>query len=460
MRRAGLCTYSSTIRISFLGSTGEFKYTDSGSDSHVTYSVSGLNAGSSTTTPTNFLDLPTGSLTVSSGGTGTGTTGTVTLSNGDTLKLSGITGIGPLGWKVETISDGSGGTDVFLASVCYAAGTRILTPAGEKAVETLARDDLVFTVTGGHLIPRPVKWVGRRRIDLTAHPRPETVAPILIERDAFAPNIPARDLFVSPDHGILADGKLICARQLMNGTTIRQHHGWASVEYFHIELETHAILLAEGLPAESYLDTGNRAFFANAAQAIILHPDLTADADTPAREAGSCAPFVWDADAVRPVWEKLAARAAELGRPVPRHDTTNNPDLTVMANGRQLRPVHATGGRYHFVMPFGVTEVRLVSRAAAPTDASPWLEDRRRLGVYVERVVLRNENTMQDIPLDDPALEQGWWAAEHAGKELRRWTNGDAVLQLPFGGPAMLEITATNSGLAYCLDSEQPRKAA
>ena len=46
--------------------------------------------------------------------------------------------------------------------------------------------------------------------------------PVRIRRDAFAENMPHRDLLVSPDHAIFVDGKLICARQLMNGTTIRQ----------------------------------------------------------------------------------------------------------------------------------------------------------------------------------------------------------------------------------------------
>ena len=49
----------------------------------------------------------------------------------------------------------------------------------------------------------------------------------------------------------------------MNGSTIRREKGWSSVDYYHVELNEHAILLAEGLPAESYLDTGNRGFFAN-----------------------------------------------------------------------------------------------------------------------------------------------------------------------------------------------------
>ena len=219
-------------------------------------------------------------------------------------------------------------------------------PAGDAIVVGLEAEivqgDIVLTLAGDELSAQPVKWLGHRRIDLTAHPRPETVAPIRIQRDAFADNMPHRDLLVSPDHAIFVDGKLICARQLVNGTTIRQEHGWTSVDYYHVELDAHAILLAEGLPAESYLDTGNRGFFANSGAPLVLHPDLTDETDYPTREAGSCAPFVWDEASVRPVWQRLADRAAALGRPVPQRDTTTDAGLQLVAKGRTIKPIFAT----------------------------------------------------------------------------------------------------------------------
>ncbi len=81
--------------------------------------------------------------------------------------------------------------------------------------------------------------------------------------EAFAPGIPQRELFLSPDHAVAIDGVLIPIRYLVNGRTVlpvpRDH-----VHYFHVELARHDILLAENLPCESYLDTGNRADFENA----------------------------------------------------------------------------------------------------------------------------------------------------------------------------------------------------
>src|SRR6202034_833016 len=281
----------------------------------------------------------------------------------------------------------------------------------------------VLALSGGELNAHPVEWVGRRWIDLTAHPRPETVAPVRIQRGAFAEDMPHKDLLVSPDHAIFVDGKLICARQLINGTTIRQEKDWSSVEYFHVELDAHAILLAEGLPAESYLNTGNRGFFANSGEPLMLHPDLTDEADYPAREAVSCAPFVSDEAHVRPVWQRLADRVAALGEPMPQVETTGDAELRVVAKGRTLRPLHSENGLHIFVLPRGATAARLVSRASAPTDSRPWLDDRRSLGVYVERIVLRGASEVHEVPVDHPSLSQGWWAVERNGTVQRRWTN-------------------------------------
>ena len=420
----------------------------------ISENIVGLNVGSSITVPTNFIDL-SGSVTVLSGGTGTGTSGTVTLSNGDTFDLTGITN-GASGWHVEAVADATnGGTDVFLAT-CYAAGTRILTATGERAIESLLQGDVVLTLADGELKAQPVKWLGGRRIDLTAHPRPETVAPVRIERDAFADGMPHTDLLVSPDHAILVDGKLICARQLVNGTTIRQEKGWTSVDYYHVELDAHAILLAEGLPAESYIDTGNSGFFANSGAPMVLHPDLTDETDYPTREAGSCAPFVWDEASVRPVWQHLADRAAAIGRPVPQRATTTDAGLRLRCKRRGRRtyePVYSDSNLVIFMVPSGSPEVRLLSRAQSPTEARPWLDDRRHLGVRVMRIVLRGADELREIPLDHPDLTRGWWAVERDGQIMSRWTDGEAVLPLPATqGTVMLEIHLAGS-MTYVLDA-------
>jgi hypothetical protein len=367
---------------------------------------------------------------------------------------------------IDQVANISGTSSAFTvvedpSAICYAAGTRILTTIGEKLIESLTEGDIVFTMSGEELTAQPVKWVGRRRIDLMAHPRPRTVAPVRIRRHAFADNVPHRDLLVSPDHGIFIDGKMICARQLINGTTIWQERGWTSVEYFHVELDAHAMLFAEGLPAESYLNTGTRGFFANSDDPLLLHPDLTDETDCPTREAGSCVPFVWDEDSVRPVWRSLAERAEALGQPVPEPETTADPELRVVGNGQLVAPTSAENGLFVFVLPKGTTEVRLISRAGSLTDTRPWLNDHRCLGVYVERIVLRGASEMRLVPLDHPNLSQGWWAVERYGAVQRRWTDGDAVLPLPvLDGPVLLEIRASKGGMAYVTSAGEDRLVA
>jgi hypothetical protein len=98
-------------------------------------------------------------------------------------------------------------------------------------------------------------------------------------------------------------------------------------------------------------------------------------------------------------------------------------------------------GALTFVLPRGTTDLRLVSRAGSPTDTRPWLDDRRRLGVWVMRIVLRGVNDFCDMPVDHPDLSEGWWAVERNGVAMGRWTDGDAVLPLPvLGGAAVLEV--------------------
>ena len=328
-----------------------------------------------------------------------------------------------------------------IAAVCYARGTMIRTPDGELPVERLRAGKQVSTLVDGEEVARPVKWLGYRRINLTGHARPETVAPIRILRGAFADNTPHRDLVVSPDHAVFVDGKLICARQLVNGTTIRQETDWTAVDYYHVELDQHAILLAEGLPAESYIDTGNSSFFANSGEPLMLHPDLTDESAYPTREAGSCAAFVWDAESVQPIWQQLADRAATLGLPVPAQSTSTDAGLQLIAKGRTIKPIYGSAELAIFALPLGASEVRLVSRAARPTDARPWLEDRRTLGVRVARIVLRSADDVCEVPVDHPGLVDGWWAVERDGQAMSRWTDGKALVPLPaMRGNTLLEI--------------------
>jgi hypothetical protein len=198
-------------------------------------------------------------------------------------------------------ADANGGIDLV---TCFDAGTRIATPRGDVPVEDLRAGDLVQVHLGE--TAQPVVWVGRRHLDCRRHPTPRQAWPIRIRAGAFGAGHPYRDLWLSPDHAVYANDVLIPARHLVNGSTIEQIEV-DSIDYYHVELPRHDVLLANGLAAESFLDVnGNRGFFANGGTPVILHPDLTALA----WEANGCAPLVVTGprlDAVRDRLNHLAA---------------------------------------------------------------------------------------------------------------------------------------------------------
>jgi hypothetical protein len=155
--------------------------------------------------------------------------------------------------------------------VCYAEGTRILTARGEVPVEQLRAGDLVATLSGRGAPLVPVKWVGRRHVEAARLPHPESGYPVRFAAGSLGEGVPARDLRVSPEHHMWVDGRLVPAKLLVNGTTIRQDDV-ASVTYYGVECDAHEVLVAEGTPAESYLDCGNREHFDNAPVRALFQP--------------------------------------------------------------------------------------------------------------------------------------------------------------------------------------------
>ena len=168
---------------------------------------------------------------------------------------------------------------------CFVAGTRIATERGEVAVEDLTVGDRVQVVGG---IAQPTIWLGHRTVQCARHPQPERVWPVRIAAGAFGANRPYRDLWLSPDHAVFIGDVLIPVKRLINGTSIAQVPV-DEVTYYHVELPRHAVILAEGLPAESYLDTGDRSNFANGGGGpIALYPDFSSRI----WDAEGCAPLV------------------------------------------------------------------------------------------------------------------------------------------------------------------------
>ena len=144
------------------------------------------------------------------------------------------------------------------------------TDAGELAVEALKIGDKVVTASGAE---RPIKWIGRRSY-AGRFIRARNIFCRSVSRPArWTEDVPRRDLWISPHHAMYLEGVLIEARFLINGASIVQAKTVEQVEYFHIELETHDVVLAEGAPSESFVDDNSRGMFQNAHEFVALYRD-------------------------------------------------------------------------------------------------------------------------------------------------------------------------------------------
>jgi hypothetical protein len=254
------------------------------------YNVSAPSGGSQTITlySSNGTDL--GSVTVAGTSLAAGTvfqgqSGPLTVSeSGDNVTLGA-------------------GTSVF---TCFLAGTRILTPRGEVAIEDLQAGDLVVTANGEAMEIKDlaVNRTGTRFVD------PAQVMPVKISAGAFGDALPARDLYVSPDHSFYFDGVLVPAQLLINGSTIRQISRPGPIDYYHIELDPHALIIAEGVATESFLDTGVQ--WRRSAQRVV---NLLPNAE-PKTWEDACAPLVLSGpqlDAIRAALQERAVAIAGSG---------------------------------------------------------------------------------------------------------------------------------------------------
>ncbi len=197
-----------------------------------------------------------------------------------------------------TISYATAQTEIV---ACYARGTLISTGAGEVAVEDLAIGDRVTTASGAL---RAIKWIGKRAYGGRFVIGRRDILPIRIKAGALDENIPRRDLSVSPHHAMYFDGVLIEARDLVNDVSIVQAVRIDEVEYFHIELDTHDIIVAEGALSETFVDDHSRGMFHNVHEYRALYPTAT-----PPVRVSYCAPRLREGYEVEAVRRRIALRA-------------------------------------------------------------------------------------------------------------------------------------------------------
>ncbi|MCJ2044418.1 Hint domain-containing protein [Methylobacterium sp. J-078] len=310
------------------------------------------------------------------------------------------------------------GTTVTLSTVpCFVAGTLIQTNRGLTLVEKLSISDKVLNSSGQ---ARAIHWIGTRHIDCIHHPRPEAVWPIRVRAHAFGQGRPTRDLLLSPDHSVcvtVLDEVLIPIKHLLNDATVIQVPT-EKVTYWHVELDSHDILLAEGLPAESFLDTGVRADFENGADHMTLHPDFS-----PLTLADFCRPLVQEGPIVDAVRLRLLARASELGWTL-----TGEDDLHAVVDGAVVYPKRG-GTAARFAIPAGAQEIRLVSRSFVPERVHVGAGDGRRLGVPVRGLAVEDgAGETRSLPIGSEALNQGFSFVQGGSDRPWRWTTGEAIV--------------------------------
>jgi hypothetical protein len=184
------------------------------------------------------------------------------------------TEIGPVNFP------GGAYTVIPLTVFCFLAGTQIRTPSGEIAVEDLRIGDQLTTAEGAAV---PVKWIGRQTVSTRFGPA-ERLMPVRFAAGSLGEGLPHEPLTVTADHGMLVEGVICHAGALVNGTTITRvplAEMGETYTVYHIETEAHEIILANGAPAETFIDNVSRRAFDNFAEFEALYGDVPEMAELP-----------------------------------------------------------------------------------------------------------------------------------------------------------------------------------
>jgi hypothetical protein len=316
------------------------------------------------------------------------------------------------------------------AAPCFARGTGILTPLGYVSVENLKPGDPVVTVAGS---VRAVRWVGRRSIDIAAHGRPDSVRPVRILPGAIADGVPARVVTLSPDHALLLRGHLVPIKLLVNGAAIVRDSACQAVTYLHVELDRHDILLAENLPVESYLDTGNRAMFESARGAAHRAPVFGRGRQW---NRFAYADLCLAGPVLREIRQSLQARVLKMG--FLRRTLT---EVAVWAGGQKINRCGGSVTRPVFALPHPAPLVSIRSPRFVPAEVYEGDEDDyRHLGVAIREIRLgRQKFAPRELAVSG--------FHPRGAHDTADWTDGNGVIALPAGASRIrLDIAALPQG--------------
>jgi hypothetical protein len=157
--------------------------------------------------------------------------------------------------------EGSGTLSHTLNSItlCYLKGTQILTDKGYLPIEQLSEGDLV--VSFGDIIDNeevqfysqpiltPIKWIQKYSPTF----KNSDSYPIKFQKHSIKTDCPHKDLYVSPGHRMIIDGKMCLAKDLVNGISIVQEE-MEDIEYYHFETEKAMVIDAQGAHSETFFN--------------------------------------------------------------------------------------------------------------------------------------------------------------------------------------------------------------
>jgi hypothetical protein len=323
-------------------------------------------------------------------------------------------------------------------TICFARGTLIATPEGEKPVELLREGDLLLTFDGRSA---PARWIGRGEV-MVARGRRTAATPVIVRKGALADNVPHHDLRITKGHSLFINGVLIPVEFLVNHRSILWDDRAQEVAIYHVELATHDVIVANGVPAESYRDDGNRWLFQNANSGWHLPPQEP------------CAPVLTGGPIVDAIWRRLLDRAG----PRPGFPLTSEPDLHLLVDGQRVEASTMAGACHVFRLPACPSEARIVSRASAP-DELGLSRDSRPLGVAVRSITILVGLHRHLVKASDARLREGFHGYEP--DEGIRWTNGNALLPADLFSDCgtAVDIELLISGATRYLDEGMPLAA-
>lgn len=332
-----------------------------------------------------------------------------------TIKNIGWTHDGNVGFRVQ-------GSSPPKPDPCFLAGSPILTQEGYVPVERLELGQKVVVLDKGVHVLRDIVFLGkgRREVDCSGRlAEDESGWPVCIKANAFGPQRPRRDLWMTAEHCVFVHDALVPVRLLVNGESIFYDLTQPSYDFYHVGTDLHSVLAAENLYAESYLPGDNAVLFAS--QKVSKPLLATMNTAYPVRT---------DREFVERVFNELVGKARQahgsLEENVP-HELALH--LT-RPDGTQILPSSFRDDTAVFELDGTNERLFIRSQSRRPCDFfGRFVDDRRQLGALISSVSIRGDADNQEIGIDfmDPNL-RGWCAPE--GTSMR-WTQGSGEIVLP-----------------------------